>query len=71
MQTIFGDDGNTEGFQMFASSGGVSDLLFKDSTIRLNKINTQTYLQFLGDDYAGTIEGTVHIQIGLFKNYQL
>ncbi|XP_072027550.1 melanotransferrin-like [Amphiura filiformis] len=57
-QEIFGADTNTEGFLMFDSyAWSDSDLIFKDSTIRLDKITNKNYAQFLGDSYVGTIQG--------------
>ena len=54
--TRYGNDSG-DGFRMFDSSKypDGKDLLFKDSTEKLQNVSSQTYEQFLGAEYMGDI----------------
>ncbi|XP_013368903.1 PREDICTED: melanotransferrin isoform X1 [Chinchilla lanigera] len=55
-QLLFNQKGST--FQMFSSeSYGQKDLLFKDATVELVPIATQTYEAWLGHDYLHAMRG--------------
>ena len=44
---------------MFDSSTyGGKDLMFKDSTVRLYNVDSGSYLDYLGQDYVNTVQGT-------------
>lgn len=56
MQLLFNREGST--FQMFSSeSYGQKDLLFKDTTLELVPVSTQTYEAWLGQDYLRAMNG--------------
>ena len=54
--TRYGNDSG-DGFRMFDSSKypDGKDLLFKDSTEKLEDVSYQTYEQFLGTEYMGDV----------------
>lgn len=54
--THYGNDSG-DGFRMFDSSKypDGKDLLFKDSTEKLQDVSSQTYEQFLGEEYMGDV----------------
>lgn len=54
--TRYGNDSG-DGFRMFDSSKypDGKDLLFKDSTEKLQNVSSQTYGQFLGTEYMGDV----------------
>ncbi|XP_063080385.1 melanotransferrin isoform X6 [Cavia porcellus] len=55
-QLLFNREGST--FQMFSSeSYGQKDLLFKDTTLELVPVSTQTYEAWLGQDYLRAMNG--------------
>lgn len=53
---MYGNDSGS-GFKLFDSAAyGGKDLLFKDSTIELEDVSSQTYSQFLGQAYLDDLE---------------
>lgn len=55
---FFGADDNGNGFTMFDSSKwSGADLLFKDTTERLGELEANNYVEFLGDEYIGSLDG--------------
>ena len=41
-----------------SSSYNDKDLMFKDSTVRLYNVDSGSYLDYLGQDYVNTVQGT-------------
>lgn len=54
---MYGNDSGN--FTLFDSKTkyGKKDLLFKDSTVELLDVSSETYLEFLGDDYVNVLKG--------------
>ena len=53
---MYGNDSGS-GFRLFDSAAyGGKDLLFKDSTMELKDVSSQTYSEFLGQAYLDDLE---------------
>ncbi|PIK59712.1 melanotransferrin [Apostichopus japonicus] len=65
---LFGVDGNSNGFSLFDSATwSEADLLFKDTTETLGALNSDSYQEFLGEEYIESLDGLMACPDGTLR----